>query len=122
MEKQDVGAWQVTGKDLEQDKKIELEADFVFIGAGGGALHLLEKSNIEEAEGYGGFPISGQWLVCDNVNRPIGGWSGKTVSHQRPVAGVRQPRRRRTPCGKGVRKSQRRGATHVGATPGYPHH
>jgi len=66
LEKQDVGAWQVTGKDLEQDKKIELEADFVFIGAGGGALHLLEKSNIEEAEGYGGFPISGQWLVCDN--------------------------------------------------------
>jgi len=32
----------------------------VFIGAGGGTLELLEKSDIEEAEGYGGFPVSRQ--------------------------------------------------------------
>lgn len=66
LEKQDIGTWRVTVKDLARDEKMELEADFVFIGAGGGALPLLEKSNIEEAEGYGGFPISGQWLVCHN--------------------------------------------------------
>jgi malate dehydrogenase (quinone) len=36
------------------------------LGAGGGALRLLEKSGIEEGEGYGGFPVSGQWLVCKN--------------------------------------------------------
>ena len=39
---------------------------FVFIGAGGASLTLLERSDIPEAEGYGGFPVSGQWLVCQN--------------------------------------------------------
>ncbi|MEP2605263.1 malate:quinone oxidoreductase, partial [Marinobacter sp.] len=33
-------------------------------GAGGGALPMLQKSNIDESKGYGGFPVSGQWLVC----------------------------------------------------------
>lgn len=41
-------------------------ARFVFLGAGGGALPLLQKSGIPEASGYGGFPISGQWLACRN--------------------------------------------------------
>ena len=41
-----------------------LMAKFVFLGAGGGALPLLQKSGIEEGRGYGGFPVSGQWLVC----------------------------------------------------------
>jgi len=39
---------------------------FVFLGAGGGALPLLQKSGIPESKGYGGFPVSGQWLVCNN--------------------------------------------------------
>ncbi len=65
-EKQDNGTWLVEVKDLVQEQKSKVQADFVFIGAGGGALPLLEKSDIEEAEGYGGFPISGQWLVCNN--------------------------------------------------------
>ena len=39
---------------------------FVFVGAGGGSLTLLQKSGIPEAKGLGGFPIGGQWLVCDN--------------------------------------------------------
>lgn len=38
---------------------------FVFIGAGGGALHLLQKSGIPEGHGYAGFPVSGVWLRCD---------------------------------------------------------
>jgi malate dehydrogenase (quinone) len=37
----------------------------VFVGAGGGALELLEKSKIPEGHGYGGFPVSGIWLRCD---------------------------------------------------------
>jgi malate dehydrogenase (quinone) len=41
-----------------------LTAGFVFIGAGGGALPLLQKSGIPEGRGYGGFPVSGQFLVC----------------------------------------------------------
>ena len=60
--------WIVEVKDLIADEKKHFEANFVFIGAGGGALTLLEKSNIEEAEGYGGFPISGQFLKCTNEN------------------------------------------------------
>jgi len=43
----------------------ELNAKFVFIGAGGASLILLQKSGIPEGRGYGGFPISGIWLRCD---------------------------------------------------------
>jgi malate dehydrogenase (quinone) len=38
------------------------------LGAGGGALPLLQKSRIPESKGYGGFPVSGLWLVCKNPN------------------------------------------------------
>jgi malate dehydrogenase (quinone) len=43
-------------------KRSTLDARFVFIGAGGGALRLLQASGIDEIRGYGGFPISGQFL------------------------------------------------------------
>ncbi|MBO9204788.1 MULTISPECIES: malate:quinone oxidoreductase [Niastella] len=43
-----------------------LSARFVFIGAGGGSLPLLLKSKIPESKGFGGFPVSGQWLRCTN--------------------------------------------------------
>ncbi|MEO6541027.1 MAG: malate dehydrogenase (quinone) [Ferruginibacter sp.] len=66
LDRQADNTWQVTVKNLSEDDTIELDADFVFIGAGGGALPLLQRSGIEEAEGYGGFPISGQWLKCKN--------------------------------------------------------
>ncbi len=68
LDKEKDGSWKITVKNLLTDDKIKATADFVFIGAGGGSLPLLEKSNIEEAEGYGGFPISGQWLKCNNEN------------------------------------------------------
>ncbi len=42
-----------------------MSAKFVFIGAGGGALPLLQKSKIPEGKGYAGFPVSGIWLRCD---------------------------------------------------------
>jgi len=58
--------WEIKVKDLGTGDKNKVTAGFVFIGAGGGSLRLLEKSDIPEAEGYGGFPISGQWLVCHN--------------------------------------------------------
>ncbi len=65
LERFDQKGWHITTQDLKTGKKGHFNADFVFIGSGGGALPLLEKSDIEEAEGYGGFPISGQWLVCN---------------------------------------------------------
>ena len=44
----------------------DFEAPFVFLGAGGGSLPLLQASGIPESRQYGAFPVSGQWLVCRN--------------------------------------------------------
>ncbi len=59
------GRWGVTVKDAVTKEKSSVSAKFVFIGAGGGALELLQKSEIPEGHGYGGFPVSGVWLRCD---------------------------------------------------------
>ena len=58
--------WHV--KLLNTDTKLAktINAKFVFLGAGGGALPLLQKADIDESKGYGGFPVSGQWLICNN--------------------------------------------------------
>ncbi len=58
--------WELEVRDLHSHEKRTLETKFLFIGAGGGSLPLLEKTEIPEAHGYGGFPVSGQWLVCQN--------------------------------------------------------
>ncbi|NBA93828.1 malate:quinone oxidoreductase [Pseudomonas sp. R5(2019)] len=59
--------WTVVVADLA-NKGVEtsVKARFVFIGAGGGALKLLQKSGIPEADGYAGFPVGGQFLVTRN--------------------------------------------------------
>ena len=59
-------AWNVKIRDEKTGEHRYLQAKFVFIGAGGGSLHLLQKSGIPEARGYAGFPVSGIWLRCDN--------------------------------------------------------
>jgi malate dehydrogenase (quinone) len=58
--------WNLKIKDEATGQHQHVTTGFVFIGAGGGALHLLQKSGIPEAHGYGGFPVSGVWLRCDN--------------------------------------------------------
>lgn len=58
--------WYVEVQDLATGKASHITARFVFLGAGGGALPLLQKSGIPEGRGYGGFPVSGQWLRCTN--------------------------------------------------------
>jgi malate dehydrogenase (quinone) len=60
------GRWQISLTNRETNKTTLVESQFVFLGAGGGALKLLQKSGIPESIGYGGFPVSGQWLVCHN--------------------------------------------------------
>lgn len=60
------GRWRLTVDDKARGGSRELVARFVFLGAGGAALTLLQKSGIEEGKGFGGFPVSGQWLRCDN--------------------------------------------------------
>jgi len=57
--------WLVAVKDLRTGKQEVVNAGFVFLGAGGGALPLLQKSGIPEGNGFGGFPVGGQWLICD---------------------------------------------------------
>ncbi len=64
--KQKNGLWAVKVKNQETGEKRVVSAKFVFIGAGGGSLPLLEKSGIPEGKGFGGFPVSGQWLKCTN--------------------------------------------------------
>jgi malate dehydrogenase (quinone) len=66
LNQQDDGTWEVKVKNLESGKRRKRIAKFVFIGAGGGSLLLLEKSQIKEGKGFGGFPVSGQWLKCTN--------------------------------------------------------
>ncbi len=58
--------WTIEVLDLVTHKRDKVDADHVFIGAGGGALLLLEKVEIDAKDGYGGFPVSGEWLVCRN--------------------------------------------------------
>ncbi len=59
------GRWRLKIKDLSTGRKRQVVARRVFLGAGGGALKLLQKSKIPEARGYGGFPVSGLWLRCE---------------------------------------------------------
>lgn len=63
------GNWQLKIKNLATQQKNSVTAKFVFLGAGGGSLILLEKSRIPEGKGFGGFPVSGQWLRC--INREV---------------------------------------------------
>jgi len=56
--------WSVAIRDRIQGKTQYINSKFVFLGAGGGSLQMLQACGIDEGLGYGGFPVSGQWLVC----------------------------------------------------------
>ena len=62
--------WTVVVKDRATGQKTRVNARFVFVGAGGGALHLLQKAHIPEIKGFGGFPVSGQFLRSTNADLP----------------------------------------------------
>jgi len=59
------GRWKVTVEDTFDGTRRSVSAKFVFIGAGGDSIRLLQMSDIPEGKGYGGFPVSGIWLRCD---------------------------------------------------------
>src|SRR5437763_3336352 len=59
------GAWRVGIEHDDTHERQAVSSKFVFIGAGGGAIELLQQSRIPEGRGYGGFPVSGIWLRCD---------------------------------------------------------
>lgn len=54
------GLWEVSG--AQHGEPFTHVARFVFVGAGGQALTLLQKARIPEIRGYGGFPVSGEFL------------------------------------------------------------
>ncbi|UVT25901.1 malate dehydrogenase (quinone) [Rhodococcus pyridinivorans] len=64
--KQSDGSWIVKVRNRRTGESRKVQAKFVFVGAGGGALHLLQKSGIKEIKGFGGFPVSGAFLRCTN--------------------------------------------------------
>lgn len=60
------GSWRASYKNLQDGTRGETDATFVFVGAGGAALPLLQKSGIPEARDYAGFPVGGSFLVTEN--------------------------------------------------------
>ena len=59
-------SWHVTIEDVNSGKQRAIDAKYVFIGAGGGALKLLQKTGIPEADNYAGFPVGGSFLMTEN--------------------------------------------------------
>ncbi len=60
------GSWELKVRNVDSGTVERHTAKFVFIGGGGGSLHLLQKSGIPEGKGIGGFPVSGLFMVCQN--------------------------------------------------------
>jgi malate dehydrogenase (quinone) len=58
------GGWRLEVKNETTGERRSIGARYVFVGAGGAALTLLQKSGIPEAKGFAGFPVSGIWLRC----------------------------------------------------------
>ncbi|WP_159605583.1 malate:quinone oxidoreductase [Agromyces humi] len=66
LKRQKDGTWKLRVRHTVGQTPKTVNARFVFVGAGGGALALLQHSGIEEIKGFGGFPISGQFLRTTN--------------------------------------------------------
>jgi len=54
--------------DCKPENTKQIQAKYIFNGAGGYAINILQKSGIKKANGYAGFPVSGEWLICNNPN------------------------------------------------------
>ncbi len=80
LHKESDGSWTVKVTNRRTKAKRKINAKFVFVGAGGGALPLLQKSGIAEAKGFGGFPVGGEFLRTDK--------EALTAAHQAKVYGL----------------------------------
>jgi malate dehydrogenase (quinone) len=83
LSRQSDGSWTLTVGNRRTGEKRKLNAKFVFVGAGGDALPLLQKSGIAEVKGFAGFPIGGRFLRADNP--------ALTATHRAKVYGVPAP-------------------------------
>jgi malate dehydrogenase (quinone) len=77
------GSWTLLIRNRRTGEKRNLNARFVFVGAGGDALPLLQKSGIKEVKGFAGFPIGGRFLRTDNP--------ALTAAHRAKVYGAPAP-------------------------------
>jgi malate dehydrogenase (quinone) len=77
------GSWTLTIVNRRTGAKRKMNAKFVFVGAGGGAVPLLQKSGIREAKGFGGFPVGGAFLRTD--------LPALTAAHRAKVYGMPPP-------------------------------
>ncbi len=62
LKRQKDGTWLIKWRGSIGRTPGQTKARFVFVGAGGWAIKLLQRSGIPEIKGYGVFPIGGQWL------------------------------------------------------------
>jgi malate dehydrogenase (quinone) len=85
LSKESDGSWTSTVVNRRTREKRKVNAKFVFIGAGGGAVPLLQKSGIREAKGFGGFPVGGAFLRAD---RPALSGAHRAKVYSRPAAGA----------------------------------
>lgn len=80
LRKESDGSWTVKIVNRRTGEKRSLQSKFVFVGAGGGALPLLQKAGMKEAKGFGGFPVGGEFLRTENPEL--------TAAHEAKVYGL----------------------------------
>ena len=83
------GGWRVSIHDMKSGDRQVVNARFVFAGAGGGALPILQKSGIPEADAYAGFPVGGSFLVTENqaiAKRHLAKVYGKAATGSPPMS------------------------------------
>ncbi|ORW71108.1 malate:quinone oxidoreductase [Mycobacterium saskatchewanense] len=81
--RQSDGTWTLLVRNRRTREKHRLNAKFVFVGAGGDALPLLQKSGIADVKGFAGFPIGGRFLRAGNP--------ALTAAHRAKVYGAPAP-------------------------------
>ncbi|MEH3103803.1 MAG: malate dehydrogenase (quinone) [Sphingomonas phyllosphaerae] len=89
LERNTDGTWRVTARGMKDDSEQVITARFVFAGAGGGALPILQKSGIPEADDYAGFPVGGSFLVTENpavAKRHLAKVYGKAATGSPPMS------------------------------------
>ncbi|WP_221930411.1 malate dehydrogenase (quinone) [Paracoccus laeviglucosivorans] len=83
------GSWRVTSQNLAEGTEEVVNAKFVFLGGGGGALPLLQLSGIAEGDDYAGFPVGGSFLVSEKpeiVSRHLAKVYGKASVGSPPMS------------------------------------
>ncbi|MGY1760835.1 malate dehydrogenase (quinone) [Geodermatophilus sp. SYSU D00779] len=79
------GRWELAVRDRATGTRRRLRTPYVFVGAGGGTLPLLQSARVPEVRRYGAFPISGRFLRTDRPEL-VAAHRGKVYGHAEPGA------------------------------------